>query len=75
MAFSILMAAFEYAEAGESDAMLSAATQAFEIAERFGDADIAATALVLQGRARLATRRDQGRSRDAGRGHGLGDQR
>ena len=53
--FLILMAAFEYADAGESDAMLSAAIQAFEIAERFGDADIAAAALVLQGRARLAS--------------------
>ena len=48
------MAAFEYADAGESDAMLSAARQAFEIAERFGDPNIAAAALVLQGRARLA---------------------
>ena len=52
--FLILMAAFEYAEAGELDAMLATARQAFEIAERFGDADIAATALALQGRARLA---------------------
>ena len=34
--------------------MLAAATQAFEIAERFGDADLAAMALVLQGRARIA---------------------
>ena len=52
--FLILMSAFEYADAGEPDAMLSTATQAFEIAERFGDANIAATALALQGRARLA---------------------
>ena len=34
--------------------MLAAATQAFEVAERFGDADLAAMALILQGRARLA---------------------
>ena len=53
--FLILMAAFDHAEAGESDAMLSAAIQAFEVAERFGDANIAAPALVLQGRARLAS--------------------
>jgi ATP/maltotriose-dependent transcriptional regulator MalT len=53
--FLILMAAFEYADAGESDAMLSAAIQAFAIAERFGDPNIAAAALVLQGRARLAS--------------------
>jgi tetratricopeptide (TPR) repeat protein len=52
--FLILMAAFEYAEAGEPDALLATARQAFEIAERFGDANIAATALVLQGRAQLA---------------------
>jgi DNA-binding CsgD family transcriptional regulator/tetratricopeptide (TPR) repeat protein len=52
--FLILMAAFEYAEAGDPDAMLATARQALEIAERFGDANIAATALVLQGRARLA---------------------
>jgi hypothetical protein len=48
------MAAFEYADAGESDATLSTAIQAFEIAERFGDANIAAAALMLRGRARLA---------------------
>jgi ATP/maltotriose-dependent transcriptional regulator MalT len=53
--FLILMAAFEYADAGESDAMLSAAIQAFQIAERFGDPNITAAALVLQGRARLAS--------------------
>jgi tetratricopeptide (TPR) repeat protein len=52
--FLILLAAFDHAEAGEYDAMLSAASQAFEVAERFGDADLAAIALVLQGRARLA---------------------
>jgi len=52
--FLILRAAFDHAEAGEYDAMLSAASQAFEVAERFGDADLAAMALVLQGRARLA---------------------
>jgi ATP/maltotriose-dependent transcriptional regulator MalT len=34
--------------------MLAAAEAAFEVAERFGDADLAAMALVLQGRARLA---------------------
>ncbi|HET9779036.1 MAG TPA: LuxR C-terminal-related transcriptional regulator [Propionibacteriaceae bacterium] len=52
--FLILLAAFDHAEAGEYDAMLSAASQAFEVAERFGDGDLAAMALVLQGRARLA---------------------
>jgi ATP/maltotriose-dependent transcriptional regulator MalT len=52
--FLILIAAFDHAEAGEYDAMLTAASQAFEVAERFGDADLAAMALVLQGRARLA---------------------
>ena len=52
--FLLLTAAFEHADAGEVDAMLADATQAFEIGERFGDANIAAIALVLQGRARLA---------------------
>jgi DNA-binding NarL/FixJ family response regulator len=52
--FLLLTTAFEHADAGELDAMLDAATQAFEIAERFGEANIAAIALVLQGRARLA---------------------
>jgi DNA-binding NarL/FixJ family response regulator len=52
--FLILLAAFDHAEAGEYDAMLTAASQAFEVAERFDDADLAAMALVLQGRARLA---------------------
>ncbi|HEX6759971.1 MAG TPA: LuxR C-terminal-related transcriptional regulator [Propionibacteriaceae bacterium] len=52
--FLLLTAAFEHADAGELDAMLADATQAFEIAERFGDANIAAIALILQGRARLA---------------------
>jgi DNA-binding CsgD family transcriptional regulator/tetratricopeptide (TPR) repeat protein len=52
--FLILLAAFDHADAGEYDAMLSTASQAFEVAERFGDADLAAMALVLQGRARLA---------------------
>jgi DNA-binding CsgD family transcriptional regulator len=52
--FLILTAAFDYAEAGEYDAMLAAASEAFEVAERFADADLAAMALVLQGRARLA---------------------
>jgi DNA-binding CsgD family transcriptional regulator len=46
--------AFDHAGAGEYDAMLAAAEAAFEVAERFGDADLAAMALVLQGRARLA---------------------
>ena len=35
--FLVLLAAFDHAEAGEYDAMLTAANQAFEIAERFGD--------------------------------------
>ena len=52
--FLHLLAAFDHAEAGEHDAMLDAASQAFEVAERFGDADLAAMALILQGRARLA---------------------
>jgi DNA-binding CsgD family transcriptional regulator/tetratricopeptide (TPR) repeat protein len=52
--FLILLAAFGHAEAGEYDAMLTTASQAFEVAERFDDADLAAMALVLQGRARLA---------------------
>ncbi|HJY42999.1 MAG TPA: LuxR C-terminal-related transcriptional regulator [Propionibacteriaceae bacterium] len=52
--FLVLLAAFDHAESGDHDAMLAAATQAFEIAERFGDADLAAMALILQGRARLA---------------------
>ena len=52
--FLVLLAAFDHAEAGDHDAMLDAATQAFEVAERFGDADLAAMALILQGRARLA---------------------
>ncbi len=52
--FLILIAAVDHAEAGEFDAMLTAASRAFEVAERFGDADLAAMALVLQGRARLA---------------------
>ena len=52
--FLLLTAAFEHADAGEIDAMLADAAQAFEIAERFGDSNIAAIALVLQGRARLA---------------------
>ena len=52
--FLHLLAAFDHAEAGDHDAMLSAATQAFEVGERFGDADLAAMALILQGRARLA---------------------
>ena len=47
-------AAPDDAEAGEYDAMLAAATQAWEVGERFGEADITAMALVLQGRARLA---------------------
>jgi DNA-binding CsgD family transcriptional regulator len=51
--FLILRSAFDHAEAGDHDATLAAATQAFEVAERFGDADLAAMALVLQGRARL----------------------
>jgi DNA-binding CsgD family transcriptional regulator len=52
--FLVLLAAFDHAEAGDHDAMLAAATQALEVAERFGDADLAAMALILQGRARLA---------------------
>jgi hypothetical protein len=52
--FLFLLAAFDHAEAGDHDAMLAAATQSFEVAERFGDADLAAMALILQGRARLA---------------------
>ena len=52
--FLTLHTAFDHAEAGEYDEMLTAASQAFEVAERFGDADLAAMALVLQGRARLA---------------------
>ena len=52
--FLTLHTAFDHAEAGEYDEMLTAACQAFEVAERFGDADLAAMALVLQGRARLA---------------------
>ncbi len=52
--FLFLLAAFDHADAGDHDAMLAAATQSFEVAERFGDADLAAMALILQGRARLA---------------------
>ena len=52
--FLILLSAFDHAEAGDHDATLATATQAFEVAERFGDADLAAMALILQGRARLA---------------------
>jgi DNA-binding CsgD family transcriptional regulator len=52
--FLILSAAFDHAEVGEYDAMLTAASQAFDVAERFGDLDLAVLALVLQGRARLA---------------------
>jgi DNA-binding CsgD family transcriptional regulator len=52
--FLHLLDAFDHAGAGEYDAMLTAAEQAFEVAERFGDADLATMALVLQGRARLA---------------------
>jgi DNA-binding CsgD family transcriptional regulator len=52
--FLVLFAAFDHAEAGEYDAMLTAANQAFEIAERFGDLNLTAMALILQGRARLA---------------------
>ena len=49
--------AFDHAGAGEYDAMLAAAEAAFEVAERFGDADLAAMALVLQGeRGSLAER-------------------
>ena len=52
--FLLLAAAFEHADAGDLDAMFAAANQALEIAERFQDPNIAATALVIQGRARLA---------------------
>jgi DNA-binding CsgD family transcriptional regulator len=52
--FLLIASAFDHAEAGEYDAMLAAATQAWEVGERFGEADITAMALVLQGRARLA---------------------
>jgi DNA-binding CsgD family transcriptional regulator len=52
--FLLIAAAFDHAEAGEYDAMLAAASQAWEVGERFGEADITAMALVLQGRARLA---------------------
>jgi DNA-binding CsgD family transcriptional regulator len=52
--FLLLLAAFDHADTGDHDAMLAAATQSFEVAERFGDADLAAMALILQGRARLA---------------------
>ncbi|MCE3277200.1 MAG: LuxR family transcriptional regulator [Propionibacteriaceae bacterium] len=52
--FLHLRHAFDHAGAGEYDAMLTAAGAAFEVAERFGDADLAAMALVLQGRAQLA---------------------
>ena len=52
--FLLLAAAFEHADTDEHDAMLTAAVQALEVGERFGDADITAMALVLQGRARLA---------------------
>jgi ATP/maltotriose-dependent transcriptional regulator MalT len=52
--FLLVTSAFDHAETGEYDAMLAAATQAFEIAERFGDADLAAMSLVLMGRARIA---------------------
>ena len=52
--FLLLTTALEHADAGELDAMLADATQAFEIAERFGEPNIAAIALILQGRARLA---------------------
>ena len=52
--FLLLTNAFEHMDAGDLDAMFVAASQALEVAERFGDADTAAIALVLQGRARLA---------------------
>ena len=52
--FFLVASAFDYAETGEYDAMLAAATQAFETAERFGDADLGAMSLVLMGRARIA---------------------
>lgn len=52
--FLLLLAAFDHANTGEYEAMLTTATQAFEIADRFGDADLAAMALVLRGRALLA---------------------
>jgi DNA-binding CsgD family transcriptional regulator len=52
--FLLLVAAVEHADAGDLDAMFAAATQALGVAERFGDADLAAIALVIQGRARLA---------------------
>jgi DNA-binding NarL/FixJ family response regulator len=52
--FLLVASAFDHAETGEYDAMLAAASQAFEIAERFGDADLAAMSLVLMGRARIA---------------------
>jgi hypothetical protein len=52
--FLLIPAAFDHAEAGEYDAMLAAANEAFDVGERFGDADLAAMALLLQGRARLA---------------------
>jgi DNA-binding CsgD family transcriptional regulator len=52
--FLLIQAAYDHAESGEYDAMLAAATQAFEIGERFSDADITAMALILQGSARLA---------------------
>ncbi len=52
--FLLVASAFDHAETGEYDAMLAAATQAFETAERFGDADLAAMSLVLMGRARIA---------------------
>jgi DNA-binding CsgD family transcriptional regulator len=52
--FLHLRTALDHAGAGEHDAMLTAAEQAFEVGERFGDADLTAMALILQGRARLA---------------------